>query len=278
MADETDYAMTLYVVSWVLGTLVIIVVTARLCGRAFVINQTGWDDFFMAFGALAAIVCSALVTVGVSHGLGRHREQITDLHDRSEAIKYTIIAPVLSIISSSCSKISILIFLVRLMGMTAKKWQLYFLWGLCVILVGLNIFAIVLIVRFCDPPARQWDPDIDGTCIDPQVQLYGGAVQAGYNALMDIIVAIFPSLFITRLNITRKMKLGLCFLMGGSILRRNGSSGSGYGPYKNASINPAHMQGSEAYKLSNSKPRQGPVTRALQEVDDLRTLQTRNDD
>jgi hypothetical protein len=35
---------------------------------------------------------------------------------------------------------------------------------------------------------------------------------------MDIIVAIFPALFITKLNITRKMKIGLSILMGGSVL------------------------------------------------------------
>ncbi|KAI1378728.1 hypothetical protein F4677DRAFT_443216 [Hypoxylon crocopeplum] len=339
MDDEADYVTTLYTVSWVLGTLVVIVCTARICGRAFVIHQTGWDDFFMVLGALSALVCSSLVTVGVSHGLGRHQDQITDPNDLREAIKYTIIAPVMSIISSSSSKISIMIFLIRLMGMTAKKWHLYFLWGLSAILVALNIFAIVLIIRFCDPPARQWDKSLPGTCIDPKLQLYGGAIQSAYNALLDIIVAAFPALFITKLNITRKMKVGLCFLMSGSVFaaaatimkvylikdldkhsditwfwapitlwytaemdviiivgtipalwpllkyfrKRNGGSGSGsgYGPYKNAVGNPEHVQGSEAYQLSNSKNsklRHGPITRALQEVDDLRTFQTRVDE
>ncbi|KAI5864721.1 hypothetical protein GGS23DRAFT_561519 [Durotheca rogersii] len=217
MDENTDYATTLLIVSWALGAIVILVCTLRVYGRVVIINQAGWDDGFMVFGALSAIVCSALVTAGVSHGLGRHREQITDPVDLQESIKYTIIAPLFSIISSTCSKISILIFLVRLMGMTAKHWHLIFLWGLCVLLVLLNIFAIVVIIRFCDPPAKQWNPDLEGTCIDPRIQLYGGAVQASYNALMDIIVAIFPTMFITKLNITRKMKVGLSFLMGGGV-------------------------------------------------------------
>ncbi|KAI1392810.1 uncharacterized protein F4822DRAFT_141699 [Hypoxylon trugodes] len=332
MADETDYVTTLYAVSWVLGSIIIIVCTARICGRAFIIHQAGWDDFFMVLGALAAIVCSSLVTVGASHGLGKHTKDIKDPHDLSEAIKYTIIAPTLSIISSTCSKISIIIFLVRLMGVTAKRWQLFTLWGLSIVMVALNILAIVVIVRFCDPPAKQWDPSLPGTCpsISPQFQSVAGTVQAAYNAFIDIVVAIFPTLVITKLNITRKMKIGLCFLMGGSIFAavativkvylieqnldnhdditfawasitlwytaemdvltivgtapalwplfkifasRNGSYGSNYGPYKNASGHPEPLEGSEAFQLSNSKSSKirGPATRALQEVDDMRT-------
>lgn len=47
---------------------------------------------------------------------------------------------------------------------------------------------------------------------------YGSIVGASYTALVDIILAIFPTTFITKLNISRKMKVGLCFLMGGSVL------------------------------------------------------------
>ncbi|KAJ8131045.1 hypothetical protein O1611_g2584 [Lasiodiplodia mahajangana] len=43
------------------------------------------------------------------------------------------------------------------------------------------------------------------------------ADSSAYNALVDIIVAIFPILFITKLNIAPKMKIGLSILMGGSI-------------------------------------------------------------
>ncbi|KAI1401016.1 hypothetical protein F4819DRAFT_487080 [Hypoxylon fuscum] len=215
MTDETNYVATVYAVSWALGSLVIIICTVRVFGRAFIMHQTGWDDFFMSFGALSAIVCSALVTTSVFYGLGRHKDDIKNPHDLSQAIKYTVIAPVLSIISSSSSKISILIFLIRLMGITANRWHIYFLWGMGALLVLLNIMAIVVILRFCSPVAFQWDKSIDGTCINPNIQLYSAATQSAYNALLDIIVAIFPATFITKLNTTRKMKVGLFVLMGG---------------------------------------------------------------
>ncbi|KAI8943908.1 hypothetical protein F4801DRAFT_341824 [Xylaria longipes] len=215
---ETDYVTNLNIVSWVLGGLVIVITIARIIGRTLFMKQTGWDDFFMILGSLSALVCSSLVTVGVSHGLGRHQAEIKNPYDLSEAIKYTIIAPSFSIISSTSSKISILIFLVRLVGMSAKKWHLYFLWGLCALLVAFNLIAIVVIIRFCDPPQKQWQPWLPGSCLDPGFQRYVGFIQSAYNAIVDIVVAVFPALFITQLNITSRMKIGLSVLMGGSIL------------------------------------------------------------
>ncbi|KAI1126303.1 hypothetical protein F5Y10DRAFT_244974 [Nemania abortiva] len=214
---ETDYVTCLNVVSWVLGSLVIIVTAARIIGRTLIMKQTGWDDFFLIIGSLSALVCSSLVTVGAAHGLGKHQADIKDPYDLSEAIKYTILAPTISIISSTCSKISILIFLVRLTGLSAKRWHLCFLWGACAILIILNILAIVVIILFCDPPQKQWKPWLPGTCLEPQVQQYIGFIQSAYNALVDVIVAIFPVLFITKLNIAPRMKIGLSILMGGSI-------------------------------------------------------------
>lgn len=54
--------------------------------------------------------------------------------------------------------------------------------------------------------------------------------------------------------------------------KKTGSSGDSYGPYKNASTSSARPGGSESYRLPESRSKgtgPGPVTRALQEVDEL---------
>ncbi|KAI0388872.1 hypothetical protein F5Y17DRAFT_172175 [Xylariaceae sp. FL0594] len=214
---DAGYTTSLYIESWVLGGLVITFTTARIWCRTMVNKQLGWDDFFMILGASAAIACSSVVTAAVSAGLGRHQDQITDPEKLTSAIKYTIIAPVLSIVSSGSTKISILVFLVRLMGMTAKRWHYVFLGALCAIMVALNVTAIGVIVGFCRPAAKQWDPSLPGSCINPRSQLVTGYIQSGYNVLMDVIVAIFPVSFIRKLNLNKRTKIGLCCLMGGGI-------------------------------------------------------------
>lgn len=62
-----------------------------------------------------------LVTVGTHYGLGRHKDDIAEPRDRMLAIKYTVVAPNFSIISTSFSKASILVFLVLLMGDAAPR-------------------------------------------------------------------------------------------------------------------------------------------------------------
>ncbi|KAJ2990353.1 hypothetical protein NUW58_g2995 [Xylaria curta] len=323
--EGADYVTTLYVVSWVLTGLVIVITITRIIGRTLFMKQAGWDDLFMIIGSLSALACSALVTVAVSHGLGRHQGEIKDPDDLSEAIKYTILAPNLSIVSSTCGKISVLIFLVRLVGLSAKRWHLYFLWGLCAILIAFNIVAIVFIIRFCDPPQKQWQPWLPGTCLNPEIQRNVGFVQSAYNALVDVIVAIFPALFIMRLKMTLRTKIGLSVLMGGGIfaagativkiyllkdldkhsditwywapitlwytaemdviiivgsfpilwtlariLRQKKANIPDHGIYDIVTGDSSCQHGSESYQLA------GSATRALQEVDNMRTEGTWN--
>lgn len=111
-----------------------------------------------------------LVTVGTKFGLGRPKDSIHDSDDLENAIKYTVIAPALSVVSTTFGKLSALTFLVRLMGMAAERWHLMVLWAICGIMVMLNIFSVVLIVGFCHPVAKQWNPSIEGRCMSPNVQ------------------------------------------------------------------------------------------------------------
>ncbi|KAI1654255.1 hypothetical protein F4813DRAFT_392759 [Daldinia decipiens] len=207
----------LIALAWGLGSLVIVFCAARLWIRKVIIDRASWDDIFMTLAAIFAIICSAFVTTAVHYGLGRHIENITDPYSRQMAIKYTILAPSFSLVSATLSKISILIFLTRLIGVAATRLHLACLWTLGGILVIANFIAIVVLLRFCIPIEKQWNPGVKGSCISPVLHSYSGIIPSAYTAFMDIVLAVFPSIIITQLNISRKMKISLCCLMGGSI-------------------------------------------------------------
>lgn len=78
----------------------------------------------------------------------------------------------MSVVSTTFGKLSALTLLVRLMGMAAQRWHLVVLWVICGIMVSLNIFAVIIIVGFCYPASKQWDPSVDGWCMSLNVQ-YG---------------------------------------------------------------------------------------------------------
>lgn len=71
---------------------------------------------------LFGLTCSALVTVGTQNGLGRHMDDIDTAQMEMRAVKYTIIAPVLSIFATMTGKVSVILFLGRLCELLARVY------------------------------------------------------------------------------------------------------------------------------------------------------------
>jgi len=64
---------------------------------------------------------TVLVSAGVHHGYGMHLADIKTPEDRKKALMYTYVAPSVSIFAATFGKISMVLFLVRLLGHSAKK-------------------------------------------------------------------------------------------------------------------------------------------------------------
>jgi hypothetical protein len=115
---------------------------------------------------MSAIICTALVAVGTYYGLGRSKYTVDNPSDLSQAIIYTIISSTLNLVSTSFGKLSAIIFLVRLMGIAAPRWQLSAVWAAGGMMVVLSILGFVITIGFCYPAAKQWDPTLEGWCMD----------------------------------------------------------------------------------------------------------------
>jgi hypothetical protein len=121
---------------------------------------------------------TAMVSTGVHHGYGRHLENIEDPHNHEQALMYTYVTPSISIVASIFGKVSMVLFLVRMMGHSAKSRHLWFLYLVTFVMVGLNIFAIGISLGGCFPMEKAWIPSLSGTCINPDMLEYGGRIQA----------------------------------------------------------------------------------------------------
>lgn len=128
---------------------------------------------------LSAIICSALAQVAVYYGLGMHTSDINNPGHRTQAAKYTVIAPNFSVVSTTTGKIFVAIFLLRLMGRSASPWQYWYLYILTLVSVIWNVFAIIAIIGFCRPPKKIWLPETPGSCFSLNFQLVVGTSQAG---------------------------------------------------------------------------------------------------
>lgn len=107
-----------------------------------------------------------------------HYHAIPSPADRINAFKYTILAPNFSVISTTTGKISVVLFLIRVMGQAATKLQRYFLYVVTVISVVVNIMCIVVLTGFCVPAQSIWNPSVPGNCMSLVTQLVIGLIQA----------------------------------------------------------------------------------------------------
>ncbi|KAF3036400.1 hypothetical protein E8E11_005251 [Didymella keratinophila] len=111
------------------------------------LRKFGWDDGFTVVALAFGICMAVVVSIGVRHGYGLHLADIADPNERELALKFTYISPAPSILASTSGKISMVLFLSRLLGHLAKRRHRWFLFGVTVVMVALNIFTIGIIAR-----------------------------------------------------------------------------------------------------------------------------------
>lgn len=178
----------------------------------------------------------ALISTVVTHGYGLHLDDISDPHDREQALMYTFVAPTASILASTLGKISMVLFLVRVLGQSTRKIHLWLLYSVTAIMIGANIFTVGVLLGGCTPMEKTWKPETPGSCVAPTIFNYIGACNpvcldhsaflilyplnmwSGWNAFMDLTTAVFPLYMVWTLNLKRSTKFGLAFLMCGGLL------------------------------------------------------------
>jgi hypothetical protein len=180
---QNDYPMMVNTVGWALAGISTILVAARLYSRCIRMPNFGYDDGFMIFAYAFAVTTTALVYVGTRHGFGLHVTDILTPEASSEAIKYTLIPAGISFIASCAAKISILLFLVRLLGLAATQGHKIVLWVATLLMVAGNLFAVVVVVGFCNPARKSWRPETPGKCMSPVMLDIGTRTVTGTSIL-----------------------------------------------------------------------------------------------
>lgn len=121
----------------------------------------------------------ALISAAIQHGYGLHLQDIEGAYDRQQALMYTYVAPTISVVASTFGKISMVHFVVRLLGQSVRKIHLWLLYSVTVIMIAANILTVGLLLGGCMPMEKSWRPDVSGKCIHPSVFDYIGRTQSG---------------------------------------------------------------------------------------------------
>lgn len=104
-----------------------------------------------------------------------------------------------------CTKESICFLYLRLFSVGHRRFRITVISSM-VFIALYYIIAILLTIFQCTPVKKSWEKQIPGTCIQLQTFFFANAA---FNVITDILVMVLPIPVISKLQITRKQRIGL---------------------------------------------------------------------
>lgn len=174
-----------------------------------------------------------IFAVEIHLGVGRHSYYLS-LNQVINANKWETIANFLISVGNLFLRLSIACMLLRLIA-SNKKWR-FSLYGIMGFVVVTNIPTAIIILTWCRPAKKIWNPTVPGECWSPNaakwiaVYLNGGSyhpilwffVLYGFEIingtvvaiLCDTTLALMPTVFLWNVQMNMRTKVGICCLMG----------------------------------------------------------------
>lgn len=194
--------------------IVLIVVTiTSFCLRSYVrlhmVKAFGLDDWFMLAAAICYILFATVVLIGVHYGTGRLSTDIS-AEDYSKAMQYWLYCYIWYCWTMIFSKISIGIFLLRIIVEKLHLWLIYVALFINV-LSGLAFFLVTLLQ--CHPVSYFWNKAQDGACINVSIIIALTYLYSSLNIICDFTFALLPIVIVQGLNMNRKLKIAIIPLL-----------------------------------------------------------------
>lgn len=195
---DTNLGPTYLAISWTTVSLAAVLVALRVFVRCKM-HANGWDDLFIYLAWVSILhhlstpetklrtiteiieqpicLCGSIIdTLQVRHGFGRHVEYIRPTLIKAEM--YCMLAEMLGVIATLLIKISVCLFVRRLIRGTYPKLHVV-LWGMIVIQIGVAFVTCVLFGTACRPFKKFWDPSHPGVCLAPDALLAAMRLMGG---------------------------------------------------------------------------------------------------
>lgn len=171
------------IVGWTGTAICTIFVLLRVYSRHYITRSLGWSDVIIVFAQILNIIATALASVSIYYGTGRHAVHIPP-ENVVPALFYGAIVRPFSITSYCLPKLSVALLIISLMG--TKKDGLWFLWSVIVILFVTSTLSWIMLFAQCNPVDHLWHPMEPAMCYPARV-LDGITYMAGCKYLMMTI-------------------------------------------------------------------------------------------
>ncbi|KXH61558.1 integral membrane protein [Colletotrichum nymphaeae SA-01] len=203
-----DKGPTIVIVCWVVTAISTSFVIGRIYVRGKIMKKFQSDDWFIILGQFCGYISTALSTIAVTYGNGRHMSLLS-IEQQEGAILWTTAAFCPGIMSFGLPKLAVISLLVRLMN--PDRYHKWFLWWMG-IWCQLTLFVTAgLLLGRCTPARSLWDFPVKGTCFDVNI-LVAYCIYAGsFSAFVDVYLAVYPAVILFGLQMAIKKKIALSY-------------------------------------------------------------------
>lgn len=203
-------------VTWTFQILSIVAIIARLTVRKVKAITWSWDDYLMLLAVLLQLGLQALTTNSYTHGLGKHDHSLY-IDEFIIILKHNFLSVPPGILVGLLSRTSIAILLIRLFP--PYRWFTYYLIVFTVLMWIIGIACMPITFLQSTPVEGLWDLTMVGVkSWDKRIWLYSAYLFQSCCTFSDLTYALFPVIFIWRLNMPLRQRLSLVFVMSGSIV------------------------------------------------------------
>ncbi|KAI1880833.1 hypothetical protein JX265_001073 [Neoarthrinium moseri] len=194
---------------WILTAVTLIFVALRIYTRVWVVRSFGVDDHVYNIAFLLLVCYVSFTTVSAHYGFGQTVSDIPTADDVVSAILFEAIGQTFAVIGMAVAKWSLGLFLLRLVN---QSWHKAVIWTAMLLLMGASISTCFVFWLQCTPPAYLFDRRIpDGYCHVDSTPV--SMLLCILCVLVDFFFALFPWLFIWKLQMNKREKMVILLSM-----------------------------------------------------------------
>lgn len=173
--------------------------------RIIIVQGFGLDDKVMVITLCFFTAYLLCQLGGAAHGIGQHREAITDA-DAQIALRFWFFCEIFYTISTSILKIAVGFFLLRITIIPIHVWIIRVIMAVSAV-VGVAYASLVIFQ--CKPISFWWDldPNHTGTCLSTTLVTNTTYAVSALNSFADWTFGILPIFIVKDLQMKRRVKV-----------------------------------------------------------------------
>ncbi|KAF2083835.1 hypothetical protein K490DRAFT_76255 [Saccharata proteae CBS 121410] len=183
----------------------------RVYVRAILIKSWGTDDWAMAL-ALAMFTCYLCCQIGgVHYGTGRHNADLSQ-HDMETALHFWYYCEIFYVVSSTCLKVAVGLFLLRIAVRKPHVWMLHAFNGASVVFGA--AYCLICILQ-CNPISTYWTLQPNNVhCLPADTVANLTYAASALGSVADWVFGTLPAFIIWDLHMNPRTKLVVCGILG----------------------------------------------------------------